>query len=56
MAYTDGSAIFALARSYTNLCLRLQPSIWKYNVKFQNSNLLHLAVKYNNASLTEALL
>ena len=36
--------------------MRLQPSIWKYNSKFQNSNLLRLAVKYDHVGLTEALL
>jgi ankyrin repeat protein len=56
VAHADGSAIFALARSCTNLYLKLQPSIWKYNIKFQNSNLLHLAVKYDNVGLAEALL
>lgn len=35
---------------------RLQPSIWKYNVKSQNSNLLHLATKDDNVGLAEALL
>ncbi|CAG8172107.1 unnamed protein product, partial [Penicillium nalgiovense] len=34
---------------------RLQPSIRKYNIKFQNSNLLHLTVKYDNVGLAEAL-
>jgi ankyrin repeat protein len=52
----DGSALFALARSCTDLDIRLQSSIWKYNVTFQNSNLLHLAVKYDNVALAEALL
>jgi ankyrin repeat protein len=27
-----------------------------YNIEFQNSNLLHLAVKYDNVGLAEALL
>jgi ankyrin repeat protein len=36
--------------------LKLQPSIWKYNIEFQNSNLLHLAVKYDNIGIAEALL
>ncbi|KZN87774.1 Ankyrin-1 [Penicillium chrysogenum] len=52
----DGGAVFALARSCTTLYLKLQPSTWKYNIKFQNSNLLHLAVKYDNVGLAEALL
>jgi ankyrin repeat protein len=52
----DGSAIFAHARSCTILYLKLQPSIWKYNIKFQNSNLLHPAAKTNDVDLAEALL
>ena len=52
----DGSALFALAKSCKDLDFRLQPSIWKYNIKFQNSNLLHLAVKYDNIGLAEVLL
>ncbi|KAJ5264615.1 hypothetical protein N7505_007408 [Penicillium chrysogenum] len=35
---------------------RPRSSIWKYNIEFQNSNLLHLAVKYDNVGLAEALL
>ncbi|CAG8175043.1 unnamed protein product [Penicillium salamii] len=30
--------------------------IWRYNIKFQNSNLLHLAVKDDNVVLAAALL
>ncbi|CAG8275614.1 unnamed protein product [Penicillium olsonii] len=56
VSHLDGSAMFALAKSCKDLDFRIQPSIWKYNVKFQNSNLLHLAVKYDNVGLTEALL
>ncbi|CAG7960321.1 unnamed protein product [Penicillium salamii] len=56
VSHLDGSAIFSLAKSCKDLDFRLQPSIWKYNIKFQNSNLLHLAVKYDNVGLTEALL
>ncbi|KAI3092206.1 hypothetical protein CBS147333_10239 [Penicillium roqueforti] len=56
VAHSDGSAIFALARSCTILYLRLQPSIWKYNIEFQNSNLLNLAAKTDNVGLAEALL
>lgn len=56
MSHLDGSALFALAGSCKVVNLRLQPSIWKYNIKFQNSNLLHLAVKDNNVDLAEALL
>ena len=55
MSHLDGSALFALARACKTFYLKLQPSIWKYNVKFQNSNLLHLAVKYDNVGLAEAL-
>ncbi|CRL31337.1 Cyclin-like F-box [Penicillium camemberti] len=56
VSYLNGSAIFSLARSCTILYSRLQPSIWKYNVKFQNSNLLHLAAKTGNVRFAEALL
>ncbi|CAG7955566.1 unnamed protein product [Penicillium olsonii] len=56
VSHLDGSAMFALAKSCKDLDFRLQPSIWRYNVKFQNSNLLHLAVKYDNVGLAEALL
>ena len=56
MSYLDGSALFALAKSCKDFDFKLQPSIWKYNIKFQNSNLLHLAVKYDNVGLAEALL
>ncbi|KAJ5474098.1 hypothetical protein N7475_003664 [Penicillium sp. IBT 31633x] len=56
VSHLDGSALFALAGSCKDLDFRLQPSIWKYNIKFQNSNLLHLAVKYDNVGLAEALL
>jgi ankyrin repeat protein len=52
----DGSALFALAKSCKDFDFKLQPSIWKYNIKFQNSNMLHLAVKYDNVGLAEALL
>ncbi|KZN90087.1 Ankyrin repeat and protein kinase domain-containing protein [Penicillium chrysogenum] len=56
MSHLDGSALFALAKSCKDLDFRLQPSIWKYNIRFQNSNLLHLAVKYDNVGLADALL
>ena len=56
MSHLDGSALFALAKSCKDLDFRLQPSIWKYNIRFQNSNMLHLAVKYDNVGLAEALL
>ncbi|KAI3188526.1 hypothetical protein DTO003C3_10231 [Penicillium roqueforti] len=56
VSHLDGSALFALAKSCKNLHFRLQPSIWKYNIKFQNSNLLHLAVKYDNVGLAGVLL
>ena len=56
MSHLDGSALFALAGSCRDFDFRLQPSIWKYNIGFQNSNLLHLAVKYDNVGLAEALL
>ncbi|OGE47109.1 hypothetical protein PENARI_c063G04915, partial [Penicillium arizonense] len=56
VSYLDGSALFALTKSCKDFDFKLQPSIWKYNIKFQNSNLLHLAVKYDNVGLAEALL
>ncbi|CAG7970392.1 unnamed protein product [Penicillium salamii] len=56
VSHLDSSALFALTRSYKDLDFRLQPNIWKYNIKFQNSNLLHLAVKDNNIDLTTTLL
>ncbi|KAI1829056.1 hypothetical protein DTO027I6_9996 [Penicillium roqueforti] len=56
VSHLDGNALFALTKSCKDLNFRLQPSIWKYNIEFQNSNLLHLAVKYNNVGLAEALL
>ncbi|KAJ5473975.1 hypothetical protein N7475_003541, partial [Penicillium sp. IBT 31633x] len=56
VSHLDGSALFALAKSCNDLDFRLQPSIWKYNIRFQNSNLLHLAVKYDNVGLADALL
>ncbi|KAJ5471436.1 hypothetical protein N7530_008793 [Penicillium desertorum] len=56
MSHLDGSALFALAGSCNDFNFRLQPSIWKHNIKFQNSNLLHLAVKDDNVGLAEALL
>ncbi|KZN87646.1 putative ankyrin repeat protein [Penicillium chrysogenum] len=56
VSHLDGSALFALTTSCKNLYFRLQPSIWKYNIRFQNSNLLHLAVKYDNVGFAEALL
>ncbi|CAG8882967.1 unnamed protein product [Penicillium nalgiovense] len=56
VSHLDGSALFALAKSCKDLDFRLQPSTWKYNIRFQNSNLLHLAVKYDNVGLADALL
>ncbi|CAG8274700.1 unnamed protein product [Penicillium olsonii] len=56
VSHLDGSALFALARSCKDLDFRLQPSIWRYNIKFQNSNLLHMAVKDDNVDLAAALL
>ncbi|CAG8022806.1 unnamed protein product [Penicillium salamii] len=47
VSHLDGSAIFALAKSCKDLDVRLQPSIWKYNIKVQNSNLLHLTYNAN---------
>jgi hypothetical protein len=56
VAHAGGSALFALAKTCKDLVSRLQPSIWKYNVKSHNSNLLHLATKDDNVGLAEALL
>ncbi|CAG8172697.1 unnamed protein product, partial [Penicillium nalgiovense] len=56
VSHLDGSALFALAGSCKDFDFRLQPSIWKYNIRFQNNNLLHLAVKYDNVGLADALL
>ncbi|CAG8875840.1 unnamed protein product [Penicillium salamii] len=56
VSHLDGSAMFALAKSCKDLDFRLQPSIWRYNINFQNSNLLHLAVKDDNVDLAAALL
>ncbi|CAG7988634.1 unnamed protein product [Penicillium salamii] len=56
VSHLEGSAIFALTKSCKDLDFRLQPSIWRYNIKFQNSNLLHLAVKDDNVDLAAALL
>ena len=54
--HLEGSAIFALARSCRNLYSRLQPAILKFNIQYQNSNLLHLAATTNNIALAEILL
>ncbi|CAG8091062.1 unnamed protein product, partial [Penicillium nalgiovense] len=56
VSHLDGSALFALAGSCKDVDFRLQPRTWKYNIRFQNNNLLHLAVKYDNVGLAEALL
>ncbi|CAG8906285.1 unnamed protein product [Penicillium salamii] len=56
VSHLDGSAMFALAKSCKDLDFRIQRSIWRYNIKFQNSNLLHLAVKDDNVDLAAALL
>ncbi|CDM32595.1 F-box domain, cyclin-like [Penicillium roqueforti FM164] len=56
VSHLDGSALFTLEKSCKDFDFKLQPSIWRYNIKFQNSNLLHLAVKYDNVGLGEALL
>lgn len=55
-AKLSGIEIFAVAKSCKNLYYRLQPAFLKYNIKYQNSNLLHLAVKTSNISLAEAML
>ncbi|CAG8020940.1 unnamed protein product [Penicillium nalgiovense] len=56
VSHLDGNVLFALAKSCKDLDFRLQPSTCKYNIRFQNSNLLHLAVKYDNVGLADALL
>lgn len=52
----DGKAIFTLGKSCKNLYNRLEPIILEYKVQYQNSKLLHLAAKTNNASLAKAML
>ncbi|CAG7977422.1 unnamed protein product [Penicillium salamii] len=56
VSHLDGSAMSALAKSCKDLDFRLQPSIWRYNIKFQNSNLLHLAVQDDNVDVAAVLL
>jgi len=55
-AFLDGKATIALRKSCKNLYDRLQPVFLKYNIKYQNSNLLNLAAKTNNVSLAHAML
>jgi len=56
VAHLEGNATFALAGSCRNLYNRLQPTILKFNIQYQNSNLLHLAARDNNIALAETLL
>ncbi|OKP00063.1 hypothetical protein PENSUB_8014 [Penicillium subrubescens] len=46
----------SLGKSCWNLYCRLQPSILKYNIQFQNSDLLHLAARDNDYARAELLL
>jgi ankyrin repeat protein len=55
-AFLDGKAIIALSESCSNLHNRLQPTFLEFNIKYQNSNLLHLAAKTNNRSLAKVML
>ena len=52
----DGKAILTLGKSCKNLYNRLEPTILEHKVQYQNSKLLHLAAKTNNASLAKAML
>jgi hypothetical protein len=45
----------SLGQSCWNLYCRLQPSILKYNIQHQNSNLLHLAARDNDLCWSRAL-
>lgn len=51
-----GQALFAFAQSCQDLYYTLQPTVLKFNIKYQNSLLLHLAAKTNNIPLAKALL
>jgi hypothetical protein len=46
----------SLGKSCWNLYCRLQPSILKYNIQYQNSDLLHLAARDNHYARAELLL
>jgi ankyrin repeat protein len=46
----------SLGKSCWNLYCRLQPSILKYNIQHQNSNLLHLAARDNDYARAELML
>ncbi|CEJ62514.1 hypothetical protein PMG11_11011 [Penicillium brasilianum] len=46
----------SLGKSCWNLYCRLQPSILKYNIQYQNSDLLHLAARDNDYARAELLL
>jgi ankyrin repeat protein len=46
----------SLGKSCWNLYHRLQPSILKYNIQHQNSNLLHLAARDNDYARAELML
>ena len=54
--FLDGNAISAFGISCKNIHDRLQPATLKFNIEYQNSNLLHLAAKTNHVSLAEAML
>lgn len=55
-SYLHGSAKFALARSCITLYHQLRPVILKFNIDYQNSNLLGLAAKDDNIQLARLLL
>ncbi|KAF9249646.1 hypothetical protein DTO006G1_6716 [Penicillium roqueforti] len=55
-AYLGGQELFAFAQSCQGLYSTLWPTVLTFNVKYQNSILLHLAAKPNDVSLAEALL
>ena len=55
-SYLQGSAKFTLARSCKTLYHQLWPVILKFNIDYQNSNLLGLAAKDDNITLARWLL
>ncbi|KAJ5568960.1 hypothetical protein N7450_011446 [Penicillium hetheringtonii] len=55
-SYLQGSAKFALARSCKILYHQLRPVILKFNIDYQNSNLLGMAAKDDNITLARWLL
>ncbi|KAJ5569050.1 hypothetical protein N7450_011536 [Penicillium hetheringtonii] len=55
-SFLQGSAKFALARSCKTLYHELRPLILKFNIDYQNSNLLGMAAKDDNITLARWLL